>query len=102
VRHSQEWLSTGLGEFADLGEFAEISTRNGLDLRYKVFARRDDIFAGRRSLIGRKVRPPSRSPTRALVLAKTNHCSQFALWSRRSEKALGGNHTVFWQNFCLK
>jgi hypothetical protein len=71
-----------------LGEFAELSTRSGLDPGYKVFASGLEIFAGRRTLFGRKVRPPSRSPTRALVLAKTNHCSQFALWSRRSGTAL--------------
>src|SRR5580700_10769872 len=88
---SQEWLChRGWESLRGSGKFAEISTRNGLDLRYKVFARRDYIFAGRWTLIGRKVRPPSRSPTRALVLAKTNHCSQFALCQdgvrRRSEE----------------
>jgi hypothetical protein len=76
----------GLGEFVGLGEFAELSTRSGLDPGYKVFANGLETFAGRRTLIGRKVRPPSRSPTRALVLAKTNHCSQFAGWPWRSEE----------------
>ncbi len=91
----------GLGEFGQLGEFAELSTRNGLGPGYKVFARRDDIFAGRRTRIGRKVRPAVETAHRTRVLAQTKR-SQFALWSRRSEPALWGSHTVFWQNFCLK
>jgi hypothetical protein len=78
VKHSQEWLChTGLGEFA------ELSTRSVLDPGYKVFASGDDIFASRRTLIGRKVRPAVETPTGARVLAQTKRsqlpCGQDAL-----------------------
>jgi hypothetical protein len=41
------------------------------ELGYKPFAIGAEIFAGRRTLIRRKVEPPSRPPTRARVLATT-------------------------------
>jgi hypothetical protein len=77
VKHSQEWLChRGWENLRSWGEFVEFSTRSGLAPGYKVFARRDDIFAGRRTRIGRKVRPavetahrsPSPGPDKTLAI----------------------------------
>ena len=52
----QEWLCRrGWESLANWESLRSSVTRNGLGPGYKVFARPDDIFAGRRYPIGRKV-----------------------------------------------
>ena len=96
MRHSQEWL-------CHRGWESLLSSVLGVaPAQVTKFLQGGTIFllAGGLSS-GVRLDPPSKPPPGARVLAQTKR-SQFALWSRRSETALWGSHTVFWQNFCLK